>query len=345
MNVVSLFSGCGGSSLGYKNAGFNVLAALEFIPSAAECYKENHKDTVMVQKDIRDVSGVDIVGAIGGQVVDIVDGSPPCASFSVVGKRDKLWGKVKEYSETKQRVDDLFFEFIRLASDLKPKFIIAENVKGLTQGKAKAVLYEILECYRSAGYKPFYKVLSACDFGAPQLRPRVYIVAVREDLTINGDFVFPSPTHSESEYISVEKALENVEVCEEEINTLLAAGLKYANMQKWDEIDGVGKWHPTRFNVGKNRWKKPSYTITYTDSKLGAAGLCHPFEKRRHTVSEMKRLMGFPDNYVLTGTWQQKVERLGRSVCPQVITAIAKEVEAYYNAYEQTCKEINNDRF
>jgi len=328
MKVVSLFSGCGGSSLGYKMAGMEVMCAVEFIKSAADCYKANHPTTPILVKDIRHIRGIDILDVADLQVgeLDILDGSPPCASFSAVGKREKLWGKVKQYSNTNQRVDDLFFEYIRIVNELKPKVAIAENVKGLTQGKSKVVLQQILDEFSNVGYTPNFKVMKACDFGAPQVRERVIIVATRNDIQCS-PFVYPEPTHKKEQYVSVKDAISDIVNSVEEVELLLDAGKKYANMQKWDEIPRPGMYHPVRFNVGKNRWDYPSYTITYNDSKLNAAGLCHPFEKRRHTVGEMKRLMGFPDSYVLLGTWQEQVERLGRSVCPQVICAVAKQVE------------------
>lgn len=330
MKVVSLFSGCGGSSLGYKMAGNEVLCAVEFIKSAADCYKMNHPCTEVLQKDIRAVAGQEILNICKLQAgdLDILDGSPPCASFSAVGKKEKLWGVVKEYSETKQRVDDLFFEYIRIISEIRPKVAVAENVKGLTQGRSKEVFNKILKSFDEIGYSVSYKILKACDYGAPQTRERVFIVAVRKDLNIK-PFEFPEPTHSKETWISVKDALRDIVNNQDEINILIDAGKKYANMQKWDEIPSPGKFHPVRFNLGKNRWNAPSYAITYNDSKLNAAGLCHPFEKRRHTIPEMKRLMGFPDDYILTGTWQQQVERLGRSVCPQVVCAIAEQILKY----------------
>lgn len=334
MNVVSLFSGCGGSSLGYKMAGCNVLAAVEFIDSAAETYKANHKDTYVFNEDIRELSGSDILEKIGLNVreLDILDGSPPCAPFSTSGKVDKLWGKVKKYSETKQRVDDLFFEYIRIVDEVKPKVAVAENVKGLTFGKSKAILDEILDSFRNIGYTPNYKVLKAADYGAPQIRERVIIVATRNDI-LNTSFEYPEPTHfkkpneNQKKYVSVKDVISDLVNDEEELKMLFDAGEKYANMQKYDEIEDVGKCHPKRFNVCRNKWDEPSFTILQKNGVLSAAGLCHPFEKRRHTIIETKRIMGFPDDFILTGTWSQQIERLGRSVCPQVIEAVANKIK------------------
>lgn len=326
-NVISTFSGCGGSSLGYKMAGYNVLAALEFIDSAADSYEANHIGTKLFRNDIREINGLDLIKPFGLRVgqLDILDGSPPCASFSSSGRKDKLWGKIKKYSETKQRVDDLFFEFIRVACDIQPKVIIAENVKGLTQGRSKKILLKILEKFKEIGYIPYFRILKACEYGAPQLRPRVIFVCVRKDLNFK-NFTYPEPFLNNNEYITVKDAIENISNNKEEIDMLLNAGRKYANMQKWDEIKSEGKSHPVRFNVKRNHWTKPSFTISQSECNLSAAGVCHPFEKRRHTIAEIKRIMGFPDDFVLKGSWSQQMERLGRSVCPQVLEAVSKEV-------------------
>ena len=121
--VVSTFSGCGGSSLGYRMAGLNVIWANEFIPQAQRAYLENKEDGCFLNlKDIRQVRPEDILieAGIKKGEIDIFDGSPPCSSFSTAGKREKGWGKVKKYSSTTQRTDDLFFEYIRLIRGTEP---------------------------------------------------------------------------------------------------------------------------------------------------------------------------------------------------------------------------------
>src|SRR5206468_3776290 len=104
--VISTFSGCGGSCLGYRMAGFRVRWASEFIPAAQETYKMNHPDSILDLRDIREVQPQEILDAVGLQLgdLDLLDGSPPCASFSTAGKREAGWGKIKSYSDTKQRV-------------------------------------------------------------------------------------------------------------------------------------------------------------------------------------------------------------------------------------------------
>src|SRR4051812_23563290 len=135
-NAVSTFSGCGGSSLGYRMAGFRVLWCNEFIAAARETYRANAADyTVIDSRDIRQVKPEDVLSTIKMQPgqLDLLDGSPPCASFSMAGKRSALWGKTKKYSETAQRTDDLFFEFARLIRGIQPKVFVAENVAGLVR--------------------------------------------------------------------------------------------------------------------------------------------------------------------------------------------------------------------
>ena len=121
--VVSLFAGVGGSSTGYRLAGGKVLAVNEFIEDAQNSYAKNYPDTHIFPQDVRELTGEMILNQIGlkrGEL-DILDGSPPCASFSTAGKKEKMWGEVKKYSNTEQRVDDLFFEFSRLVREIQPK--------------------------------------------------------------------------------------------------------------------------------------------------------------------------------------------------------------------------------
>jgi len=193
LRVVSFFSGCGGSCLGFKMAGYRVLWASEFIPAAADTYRANHPNTILDTRDIRKVQPKDILKATGLKVgeLDCMEGSPPCASFSTAGKREKHWGKAKKYSDTVQRVDDLFFEYIRLLDGLKPKVFVAENVSGLVKGVAKGYFLEILAKLKACGYRVGCKVLDAQWLGVPQARQRTIFIGVREDL--GKQPVFPKP--------------------------------------------------------------------------------------------------------------------------------------------------------
>jgi len=191
--VISTFSGCGGSSLGYKMAGFKVVWANEFIPAAQDTYRLNAPDTILDTRDIRQLQPEEVLEAIelrAGEL-DIMDGSPPCAAFSTAGKREAGWGKEKKYSDTKQRVDDLFFEYARLLRGIQPKVFIAENVSGLIKGTAKGYFKEILAALKDCGYNVKAQVLDAQWLGVPQSRQRLIFIGVRSDLGIEP--AFPKP--------------------------------------------------------------------------------------------------------------------------------------------------------
>jgi DNA (cytosine-5)-methyltransferase 1 len=192
-SAISTFSGCGGSSLGYKMAGFKVLWANEFIPAAQEVYRLNHSSTILDTRDIRIVQPEEILEAIGMGVgdLDLFDGSPPCASFSTAGKREAGWGKIKQYSDTKQRTDDLFFEYVRLLKGVQPKVFVAENVSGLVKGTAKGYFKEILAAFKACGYNVKAQLLDAQWLGVPQMRQRIIFMGVRNDLGLAP--VFPTP--------------------------------------------------------------------------------------------------------------------------------------------------------
>jgi DNA (cytosine-5)-methyltransferase 1 len=185
--VASLFAGCGGSSLGYRLAGFRVAWANEFIDAAADVYALNARaGTVIDRRDVRDLKPEDLLDAAGlaAGELDVLDGSPPCASFSTAGRRSLTWGKVRKYSDTTQRSDDLFFEYARLLRGVKPKAFVAENVSGLVKGVSKGYFIEILRELKSCGYRVAVKLLDAQWLGVPQARLRAIFVGVREDLAV-----------------------------------------------------------------------------------------------------------------------------------------------------------------
>ena len=146
------------------------------VEEAISSYKKNYPDTPVLVDDIKKYSGQDFLDKVKlkeGEL-DILDGSPPCSAFSVAGKREKGWDKTKNYSDGKtvENIEDLFLDFIRVAKEIKPKVIVAENVKGITFGEATKKLNEFIKAFESIGYYVTYKVLNAADFGVPQARER-----------------------------------------------------------------------------------------------------------------------------------------------------------------------------
>src|SRR5262245_6465133 len=233
-NAVSTFSGCGGSCLGYRMAGFRVLWANEFIPEARNTYKANHPDSILDDRDIRTIPPDEILEAIGLQVgeVDLFDGSPPCASFSTAGKREAGWGKVKVYSDTRQRTDDLFFEFARILRGLQPKAFVAENVSGLVKGTAKGYFLTILRELQGCGYDVRVRLLDAQWLGVPQMRQRLLFVGVRQDLGIESAFPRPLPhRYSVREALAGMKAPAGGNPVEAEADIS-----RYAIGREWDRL-------------------------------------------------------------------------------------------------------------
>ena len=183
LKVFGTFICGGGSTMGYKLAGFNHLGGVEIDPQVADVYKTNHNPKYLFVEDIREFADkTEFPEELYN--LDILDGSPPCSSFSMAGNREKDWGKEKVFREgqAKQRLDDLFFDYIKLAKKLQPKVVIAENVKGMLQGNAKTYVKKIKTEFEEAGYKVQLFLLNAASMGVPQKRERVFFICQRNDL-------------------------------------------------------------------------------------------------------------------------------------------------------------------
>lgn len=372
-NIVSTFSGCGGSCLGFKLAGYRVLWANEFIRAAGDTYRANHPSVILEDKDIRRITGQTILDAIGleqGQV-DVLEGSPPCADFSTAGKRsggintvkERVYGKTKKYSSTTQPVDDLFYEFARILKELQSKVFVAENVKGLTTGDAKLLLGSpqvdmfgrhedtIYHTLVNCGYNVRYKVLNAKFYGVPQSRERLIFIGIRNDLKLEPvypialDYIYCVADALPWIKSIVQENLfgqgDKITPAVEPSLTIKSAGYggtvkyhveantsieKYAIGAEWDKIE-VGQRSEKYFNLVKPSLEKPCPTITQSCSNIGAASIVHPLEKRKFYVAELKRLSSFPDDFILTGNYQQQCERIGRAVPPLMMYHIAKTIK------------------
>lgn len=312
-NVVSLFAGGGGSSTGYRLAGGNVLAINEFIESAQETYQENYPDTHIFKEDIRELTGNIILDKIQikKRELDILDGSPPCASFSIAGAKEKLWGEVKKYSDTEQRTDDLFFEFARILNEIQPKVFVCENVAGLVSGASSKLLgnqqYNIFgeeentiyHTLTKCGYSVRFKVLNAKNYGVPQNRDRTIFIGVRND--IKNVITFPKVF---SEIVTIGEALNDVE---------------YIEMKR----KAFGELIPRRAD-------KNSVCFTITADGLGATRrykvIRNNKEENKLSIDELKILSSFPTDYKLTGSYSKQWERIGRAVPPLMMKEIAQHI-------------------
>jgi len=186
--VFSCFACGGGSTMGYKLAGFDVIGCNEIDPKMMDCYKANHNPKYAYLEPIQTFKDRD---DLPDELynLDILDGSPPCSSFSMAGNREKDWGKEKKFREgqAEQVLDTLFFDFIELAKKLQPRVVIAENVKGMLLGDAQKYVDGILTAFDEAGYYVTYTLLDASKMGVPQRRERVFFTAIRKDI-YKGDF-------------------------------------------------------------------------------------------------------------------------------------------------------------
>ena len=185
LNVFGTFVCGGGSTMGYKLAGFNHLGGVEIDKEVANVYRQNHNPKHFYNMDIRDFSQLnDLPEELFN--LDLLDGSPPCSTFSMAGSREKAWNKKKKFREgqAKQTLDDLVFVYLETIEKLKPKVALLENVKGLMQGNAKGYLKEIYKRFTNIGYSVQVFLLNAAKMGVPQRRERVFVIGLRNDFDL-----------------------------------------------------------------------------------------------------------------------------------------------------------------
>lgn len=188
LKVFSCFACGGGSTMGYKLAGCEVIGCCEIDPRMNEIYVKNHNPKYNFLMDIRDFNKItDIPEELYN--LDILDGSPPCTTFSMAGVREESWGKKKKFREgqAEQTLDDLSFIFIETANKLKPKCVIMENVEGLLQGNAWEYVQNIYKKFNEIGYKVKHWLLKGEQMGVPQTRHRVFFIALRNDIDFDLD--------------------------------------------------------------------------------------------------------------------------------------------------------------
>lgn len=330
--VVSTFSGCGGSCLGYRMANYKVVYANEFIEEAQKTYKMNHPNSYLDTRDIRKVTAEDIFKVTGLKKyeLDLFDGSPPCSAFSTSGKREKGWGKAKKYSDNKvQQVENLFFEYSRLLNDLQPKVFVAENVSGLVKGKAKGYFKLILQELKSCGYEVKAQLLNSKWLGVPQARERIIFIGVRKDLGLKPVFPKPLPYYYtiKDAFIDLPKSNEEhaKELLEKGKNTKWRKILSQIPKNPHKPLSGEYVTPGSNFNLYRTCLHRPCNTITAQAGRAG--GVCHPLEDRKFTIEELKRLSSIPDDFILTGTFEQQWERLGRLVPSVMMSHVAKTIE------------------
>ncbi|MFA6548919.1 MAG: DNA cytosine methyltransferase [Candidatus Margulisiibacteriota bacterium] len=200
MRIIDLFSGCGGMSLGFEMAGAEVCLANEIDQWAADTYKRNHPKTPILVEDIRKVRDLECVKRrYKLDNIDGVIGGPPCQGFSLSGNRD-----------AKDPRNSLFMEFVRFVGFFRPKFFVMENVRGIlsmrtTSGEKVSDI--ILSEFKSVGYNVDFSILNSMNYGVPQSRGRVFFIGLKKELPYSKNKIFPIPTLTSKEYVSVEMAV------------------------------------------------------------------------------------------------------------------------------------------
>lgn len=315
VTVISTFAGCGGSSLGYRMAGYKELLAVEWDDNAVETFKMNFPGVPVYHGDIKNLSGFECMKLAGIKKgnLDILDGSPPCQGFSTAGKR--------KFDDPR---NSLFIEYARLLKELQPKVFVMENVTGMVKGVMKQAYLSIIKTLRECGYDAKGEVLNAMYYGVPQSRERVIIIGVRKDLKIKP--THPKPT---TKPISVKAALKNVKNDVEQ-RTLPEFLIEYARMhgEQWStNLTAYKKIKGTTAGAMSTKWCSWHKVCgTLPKSEIASSGIIHPDKKRYLSLSEMKRIASFPDDFVFVDR-KTGCERIGNSVPPLLMKAIAEHIK------------------
>ena len=352
LKVIDLFSGAGGLSQGFRDAGCNIISAVEINKNLSQTFRNNFKKTKIFEEDISKVKSKDLL--VNESKVDIVIGGPPCQGFSMSGKRIRGNGIFLNDKRNK-----LFKEFVRIINDLKPKIFLMENVPGILnifQGKTKN---QILSIFKSIGYDAKVKVLLAADYGVPQLRKRAFFIG--NNLGIDPEFLFPPKINKD--YITVEDAIFDLPFIKSgegkfetiykkkpstEYQKKMRAGVKklynHISTKHDDKIiniikmlkEGEGRNNlPKKFQtksihsgsymrIVKN---KPSYTITTRFDTPPVGRVTHPIADRALTAREAARLQSFPDDFIFIGKRTHIGIQIGNAVPPLLAYEIAKNLK------------------
>ncbi len=345
MTVIDLFSGCGGLSKGFMDAGYDVLLGVDIDQAALNTFEKNHPGAVGLNGSLAEKSTLEkMQKIIGSRPVDLIIGGPPCQGFSLTGPRN--------FDDERNK---LYLSYIRTVKLFHPRAFVIENVPGMATLYKGAVKDEILKRFRKMGYNIKCQVLCAADYGVPQIRRRLVFIGILKEF---GEVSFPPPTFSESQYITSREAIDDlpslVGTLGEEISTYTqAARTSYQKLMRGtckvltnhtatahkdfvvDVISQVpegGNYKNLPKGVGEHRkfhmaWTrcdghKPSRTID-----TGHRNYFHYEYNRIPTVRESARLQSFPDDFVFTGTRTEQYRQVGNAVPPILGKALAMHIK------------------
>jgi DNA (cytosine-5)-methyltransferase 1 len=302
----------GGSTMGYKLAGYNHIGGVEFTDHFTKIYKENLDPECFYKQDINDFNKRnDLPDELYN--LDLLDGSPPCAGFSTVGAREKSWGKETSYEDKFIIKDDLVFTYCDTILKLKPKVFILENVTGLIKGNAKSYAKRII-IRLSKKYNVQLFKLNAASMGVPQMRERVFFIGLKKDiklpkLTLN--FNERTIGFEEATRKFWDKGGMSIE--------------KYAIGENWDEINYPNElYHQKRFSLCRPAMNRPCNTLTKTMSSQSAASVTHPLQKRKLNKWEASAIQSYPLDYNFLD--QNPLNCIARSVPPVMMAQIAHKI-------------------
>lgn len=363
-NAISLFSGAMGLDLGIEAAGFDIKVCVEMDHWAAETIRINTSIPV-IERDINDVSSEDILKISGLKKgnIDLVVGGPPCQAFSTAGKQ-------RGFSDIR---GGCIIQFIRVVSDLKPKYFILENVRGILSAKLNAVpeaykeydsikmesgsvLKLVLNEFNKLGYSISYALLNAANYGVPEKRERVVMIGHL------GDRVpIPAPTHSESGAFGTKKWVS----LRDSIGDLQGKPMRYiplrSRMEKYMKLIGEGEnWTKLDPAVAKEAMGKayvlsggktgflrrlsfdePAPTLV-TSPTMPATQLCHPKELRPLSVEEYARIQQFPDTWIFEGRIESIYKQIGNAVPVGLGKAVGNQIIRHINHLTSPTEEEDN---
>lgn len=341
--MIDLFSGCGGLSFGFEQAGFECIVGVDSDKPALETFKYNHPNASAMHLDLsKEESITEIISKIDNRKINLIVAGPPCQGFSLSGNRD----------ETDKR-NILFYSVFKLAASIKPKYIVIENVPGIAtlyKGKAREA---ILEEFERLGYTCSEKILYAPDYGVPQIRKRMFFVGVLGDKV----FEFPEPTHHKANYLTCWDAISDLPSLENDVGSQIANYLSEPLTIYQDQMrDGaeklfnhVGTNHSSLVvsvikqvpeggnhkdlpeGVGTSRKFNEAWTRYHSEkpSKTIDTGHRNHFHYKWHrvpTARENARLQSFPDSFRFLGSKTQQEKQVGNAVPPRLGYALGKQI-------------------
>mgnify|MGYP003181904126 CR=1 FL=1 len=346
---IDLFSGAGGLSRGFLDAGYDVLLGVDWDDSALKTFKENHGSAEAMKLDLFDHSNIQKVLDFVDEThkkVDVLVGGPPCQGFSIAGPRDM-----------NDKRNSLYLAMVKLAEKLQPQAIVLENVPGMLQTNGGIGAKRIIEDFSKIGYTMTPKLLFAPDYGIPQIRKRVFFVGLKDG---NKAFEFPLPKVDKEHYVTCEDAIGDlpalINIYGDEVQdyeceplsqyqrqmrknskkiynhigtlhdaktvkmiSLVPEGKNYKSLP--DEYRGLYKYHEalTRYHS-----KKPSLTIN-----TGHRSHFHYKYNRIPTVRESARLQSFPDDFIFYGNKSEQYKQVGNAVPPMLGLVVAEKLKEY----------------